>query len=124
MHVKTKPSQHSPFAAPRPVFGQTQQFISLPDSSAPFDSSRIKHVLEAIGVILYHERALNSSLITALNTLGTKQASATENTIIVLTQLLDYCVTYPNPTLRFVASDMVLRIHSDASYLSVPKGHS
>ena len=35
MHVRPKTSQHSPYAAPKPVFDQTQQFTSLPDSSAP-----------------------------------------------------------------------------------------
>ena len=88
------------------------------------ESSGIKTVQETIGVLLYHARALNSPLLAALNTLGTEQASATENTIISLTQLLDYCATYPNPTLRFVESDMVLRIHSDASYLYVSKARS
>ena len=75
-------------------------------------------------MLLYHTRDLNSPLLAALNTLGTEQASATENTIIALAQLLDYCATYSNLTLLFVASDMVLRIHSDASYLSVFKARS
>ena len=108
MHVRPKTSQYSPYAAPKPVFGQTQQFTSVSGSSTPLDSSGIKTIQETIGVLLYHARALNSPLLTALNTLGTEQASATENTIISLTQLLDYCATYPNPTLRFVASDMIL----------------
>ena len=113
MHVRPKTSQHSPYADPKPVFGQTQQFTSRPDSSSPLDSSGIKTIQETIGVLLYHARVLNSPLLAALNTLGIEQASATENTIIALTQNLDYCATYPNPTLRFVASDMVLRTHSD-----------
>ena len=114
MHARPKTS-HSPYAASKPVFGQTHQFTSLPDSSAPLDSSGIKTVQETIGVLLYHARALNSPLLVALDSFGTEHASATENTIIALTQLLDYCATYPNPTLRFVASDMVLRILSDTS---------
>ena len=124
IHIRPNTSRHSPYAAPKPVFGQTQQFTSLPDSSAPLDSSGIKNVQETIGVLLYHARALNSPLLAALNTLGAEQASATENSIIALTKLLDYCANYPNPTLRFVASDMVLRIHSDESYLSIPKARS
>ena len=124
MHLRTKVSQHSPFTIPKPIFDQTQQFTSLTDSSSPLDSPSIKHVKQTIGVLLYHTGALNSTLFAVLNTLGTEQASATGNTIIDLTQLLDYCTIYPNPTLRFVASDMVLRIYSDASYLSVSKARS
>ena len=58
-HVRPKTSQHSPHAAPKPVFGQSQQFTSLPDSSAPLDPAGIKTVQETIGVLLYHARALN-----------------------------------------------------------------
>jgi hypothetical protein len=39
-------------------------------------------------------------------------------------QLLDYLATHPNATIRFQASDMVLNIHSNASYLSETKAHS
>ena len=41
-----------------------------------------------------------------------------------MAQLLNYCATYPNPVLRFCASDMILRVYSYASYLSVSKGCS
>ncbi len=33
-------------------------------------------------------------------------------------QLLDYLATYPDATIRFCASDMIMNVHSDASYLS------
>ncbi len=33
-------------------------------------------------------------------------------------QLLDYLATNPNAIMRFKASDMIMNIHSDASYLS------
>jgi len=41
-----------------------------------------------------------------------------------ITQLLNYCATHPDATVRYHASDMVLWIHSDASYLTAPKGRS
>ena len=36
-------------------------------------------------------------------------------------QFLEYCATHPNDRVRFVASDMMLALHSDASYLSEPE---
>jgi hypothetical protein len=33
-------------------------------------------------------------------------------------QLLDYLTTYPDATIHFKASDMILNVHSDTSYLS------
>jgi hypothetical protein len=41
-----------------------------------------------------------------------------------VTQLLSYCATLPNATVRFHASDMVLHIVSDASNLSVSGAQS
>ena len=39
-------------------------------------------------------------------------------------QLLDSLATHPDATIRFQASDIVLNVHSDASYLSETKAHS
>jgi hypothetical protein len=39
-------------------------------------------------------------------------------------QLLDYSATHPNTASRYHASDMILHIHSDASYLSVSNARS
>jgi hypothetical protein len=37
---------------------------------------------------------------------------------------LDYLTTHPDATIRYHASDMILHIHSDASYLSVSNARS
>ena len=42
----------------------------------------------------------------------------------MIKQLLDYVATHPNARIRYVASDMILNLHSDASYLSEPKAKS
>ena len=39
-------------------------------------------------------------------------------------QLLDYLNTNPNAVIRFRSSDMILNVHSDASYLSAGNGRS
>ena len=41
-----------------------------------------------------------------------------------ITQLLNYCASHPDAMIRYHASDMILHVESDASYLSVPKGRS
>ena len=41
-----------------------------------------------------------------------------------LVQLLNYCATHPDASVRFTASNMILAIESDTSYLSVTKGRS
>jgi hypothetical protein len=54
-----------------------------------------------------------------LNDIATEQTKATEKTQAEADQLLDYLATHPDATIRYHASDMILHIHSDASYLSV-----
>jgi hypothetical protein len=60
----------------------------------------------------------------ALNTIASKQANGMENTMLKVKQLLDYLATHPAATVQFHTSDMVLNIHSDASYLSAANAHS
>ena len=64
---------------------------------------------EIVGTLLYHTRAVNNPVLPAFSTIGTDQSIGTEAATLVTTQLLDYCVTYPDPVLRFKASKMVLR---------------
>ena len=60
----------------------------------------------------------------ALNTIATQQEHATERTANLVEHLMNYCATFPDAVLTFHASDMILHIHSDASFLSEPKAKS
>jgi hypothetical protein len=59
-----------------------------------------------------------------LNDIVTEQTKATDKTQAATSQLLDYLATHPDATIRYHASDMILHIHSDASYLSVSNARS
>jgi hypothetical protein len=54
-----------------------------------------------------------------LNDIATEQTKATEKTQAATNQMLDYLATHPDATIRYRASNLILHIHSDASYLSV-----
>jgi hypothetical protein len=79
---------------------------------------------QVLGTLLYWARAVNPKIIPVISALASEQATATETTVEKLTQLLNYCATNPNATIQYAASDMVLHIHSDASYLLEPKARS
>jgi hypothetical protein len=53
-----------------------------------------------------------------------QQTKGMEATARAVVHLLDYCVTHPDATIRYKASDMILWIHSDTSYLSASKARS
>jgi hypothetical protein len=53
-----------------------------------------------------------------INVLESEQSNAIEVTAYKVIKLLNYCNTHPVTKIRYHASDMILHIHSDASYLS------
>ena len=58
------------------------------------------------------------TVLMALSTIASKQMKGTERTMEKALQVLDYLATHPDATVQFCATDMVMNIHSDASYLS------
>jgi hypothetical protein len=62
--------------------------------------------------------------MTAISSLALQQATATEDTEPKLIQLLNYCATHPDATIRYRARDMILNIHSDGGYLNEPEARS
>ena len=73
---------------------------------------------------MYYGRAVDNTILTAINDISAVQAQPTENTLQKIQMLLDYLNTYPNARVRFYASDMVLKVDSDAAYLVAPKAKS
>ena len=63
-------------------------------------------------------------MLVALSAIAADQAAPTQNTLEKVDQLLDYAPSQEDAIITYHASDMVLAIHSDASYLSEPKARS
>jgi hypothetical protein len=74
--------------------------------------------------VLYYARAVDSTVSKPLNDIATKKTKATEKTQAAADQLLDYMDTHPDATIGYHASDMILHIHIDVSYLSVSNARS
>ncbi len=77
-----------------------------------------------VGSILYYARAVGMTILMALSSIASEQMKGTERTLEKAYQVLDYLALHPETVLRFQASDMVLNIHLDGSYLSKPKACS
>jgi hypothetical protein len=73
---------------------------------------------------LYYARAVDLTVLRPLDDIATGQTKATGKTQATTNQLLDYLATHPDAAIRYHASDMILHIHSDASYLSVSNARS
>jgi hypothetical protein len=116
--------QHSPHEWQRPDYGAKTQYAPAPDSSPALDCADTKRVQEVLGTLLFYARAVDSTMLAAIGTLASQQASGTQHTMRGITHLLNYCASHPDAVVRFVASDMILHVESDASYLSEPKARS
>jgi hypothetical protein len=77
-----------------------------------------------VGTLLYNARAVDPTLLVPSSALASQLSTSKTTTITSVSHLLDYCSTHPESTIRYFASDMQLKIHSDASYLSEPKAKS
>ena len=57
-------------------------------------------------------------MLLALSSITTQQANPTKDTMAKVNLFLDYASTHPHAIITYHASDMVLVVHSDTSYLS------
>jgi hypothetical protein len=84
------------------------------------DQRRRKYIRQVIGVLLYYGQAVDSTILVGLNSLAAAQAKPTAHTVFLVKWLLNYAATNPDAILTYKKSDMVIAVHSNASYLSKP----
>ena len=60
----------------------------------------------------------------ALSEISSQQSVPTEITMKHVNQFLNYTWTHPDAIIRYHASNMILNVPSDASFLFAPKAHS
>jgi len=106
---------------PEPKSNGARAQAPLPDdNSKPLDKKGIQKIQQIADSILYYARAVDMTVIMALSSIASEQMMATEKTQKRCVQLLDYLASNSEAKLRYRASDMIMNIHSDASYLSEP----
>ena len=92
--------------------------------SPPATEDEKKYIQRVLGSFLYYARAIDLTIVHALSAIASEQAKSIKQTLTRAHQLLGYMTTNPDAVVRFYASDMILKLHSDASYLSAGKGRS
>ena len=76
-----------------------------------------KILQQVCGMFLYYARAVDCTMLHALNNLATRVKNSTQKPVEALNHFLDYCATQPEAVVLYRASDMILHNHSDAAYL-------
>jgi hypothetical protein len=105
------------------VYGAETQYAPK-DETLPLTAKQCLTIQKVTGSVLYYARAVDPTVLIPLNDIATEQTKVTEKTQAATNQLLGYLATHPDATIRYHASDMILHIHSDASYLSVSNTRS
>jgi hypothetical protein len=113
----TRP-EHAPHTWNPPIYGAKTQFVTERITSPTLSDKEINKLQQLTGTLLYYARALDPTLIVPINVLASEQSTATNVTADKVIKLLNYCNTHPGSRIRYHSSDMILHIHSDASYLS------
>ena len=76
----------------------TRQYATAPDTSPLLNPKETKYIQSVTGSMLYYGRALDHSILPALNEIASEQSSPTQSTKEKAQQLMDYVATYPTPT--------------------------
>jgi hypothetical protein len=101
-----------------PVYGAKTQYVEN-ETTSPVLSAKYENKLQQLtGTLLHYARAIYPALLIPINVLASEQSKATSDTADKVIKLLDYCNTHQETKIRYHASDMIIYIHSDASYLS------
>jgi hypothetical protein len=117
-HPVPERPEHSPHTWNPPIYGANTQFVSDTEPSPALSDKDVNKLQKLTGTFLYYTRAVDPTLIMPINLLASEQSNATEVTADKVIKLLNYCNTHRETKNRYHASDMILHIHSDASYLS------
>jgi hypothetical protein len=107
-----------------PTCGAIIQYAKAIDSSPAATKEEEKYIRQLIGILLYYGRAVDLTILVGLSSLAAAQAKPTAHTVFLVIWLLNYAATDPDAILTYKRSDMVIAVHSNASYLSKPLARS
>jgi hypothetical protein len=123
-HKPPKRPQNSPYLPPEPRFGKAAQEPEPADTAPRLDDKGKTRIQKIVGSFLYYGWAVDITILKALNLPARQQSKPTQTTAKRTEHLLDYLATHPRAVIRYYASDIILNVHSDASYFNEPDGRS
>ena len=113
---------HGPGSPAPRVFGV--QPAKVQEEAPALPAEEKTELQRLVGYFRYYAEAIDSTQLVKLGQLASQQNAPTEATKREARDLLDYVATWPNATLVFRASDMILRSISDGSHRGEPRGGS
>ena len=105
-------------------YGSKIQYATEEDLTPKVDEEKTKFIQQVTGTFQYYARAVDPTMLVALSAIAADQAKPTERTYEKTLYFLDYVASHPDAIVTYKKSNMVLAIHSDASYLTEARPRS
>jgi hypothetical protein len=120
-HTPPLQPQNQPHKHTLLTYGATIQYAKHKDTSKRLSNEEKKIIQQVLGTFMYYGHAVDSTMLTALNSITSTQVNPTEETMENVKLFLDYVVSHQDAVLSYHACNMVSVVHSNASYSSKPK---
>ena len=121
-HVLKK-LQDAPHPWNEPAYGQKVQYAETDETDA-LNKELTTLIQVIVGCFLFYARAVDPTMLTALNAISQHQSKPTQKTLKTAEHFLDYCASHPDAAIKYVASDMQLWCDTDAAYLVAKNARS
>eukprot|EP00804_Cyclotella_cryptica_P020074 CCRYP_014880-RH/>CCRYP_014880-RH protein AED:0.12 eAED:0.12 QI:0/-1/0/1/-1/1/1/0/1096 len=118
-HRQNQPFPHTPIK-----YGARKQYAKGPSTSPKLDKKDKRFIQQVCGKFLFYGRAVDSTVLTPLSAIASQSAAPTKETMAQTKQLMDYLASQEEAVLTYNRSQMILAVHSDASYLNEPQARS
>ena len=112
------------FFTPINYGSKESQLTKLDDTTPPLSAADINLVQQIVGCLLYYARGVDATMRPGIDHIAMEQTHGTQRTMQKAMRLLAYGATFPDATIVYYPSDMVLMINVDGSYNSEPGGKS
>ena len=122
-HVLPKQHHHGPLKAIAPKFGTKVQHVE-DDNSRPLQPTETKETQKTVGKFWFLARAVDNTILHALNELACDTAKGAKKTSEAAIHLLDCIACNPKPRIGHQASDVTLQVDSDAAFHVRPEAGS
>jgi hypothetical protein len=116
--------QHALYLSIPIQYGAKKQYATQ-ESHAPLLDDKAKRFIQQLcGKFLFLGRAVDSTLLCPISAIVSQSSKPTKDTMRQTLLLHDYLATQEDAVISYHASNMVLAVHCNASYLSEPKARS
>jgi hypothetical protein len=123
-HIIRTKTQNQPFPHTAIKYGAKIQYAKQESTAPPVNPAEKKISQKVCGKFLFYGRAIDSTVLTPISAIASQSANQIKEMLAHTNQLLDYLATQEDAVLTYNRSEMIMAVHSDASYLCKPKAKS